>query len=103
MEERKSSRIRRTFTPGFKRDAVRLVVVEQKTPTEVARNLGIARSLLQRWVDQLRDTVSASAPRPRRRSSDAERIRELEKKLRDVTEQRDILKKALAYFADEQK
>jgi transposase len=103
MEERKSSRIRRTFTPGFKRDAVRLVVVEQKTATEVARNLGIARSLLQRWVDQLRDAVSVAAPRPRRRSSDAERIRELEKKLRDVTEQRDILKKALAYFADEVK
>jgi transposase len=103
MEERKSSRIRRTFTPGFKRDAVRLVVGEGKTPTEVARDLGIARSLLQRWIDQLRDTLKASAPRTRRRSSDTERIRELEKKLRNVTEQRDILKKALAYFADEQK
>jgi len=90
MEERKSSRIRRTFTPGFKRDAVRLVVDAGKTPTEVARNLGIARSLLQRWVDQLRDTVRASVPRTRRRRSDVERIRELEKKLRDVTEPRDI-------------
>ena len=49
---RKSSRIRRTFTPGFKRDAVRLVD-EGKTVTEVARDLGIARSLLQRWKDQL--------------------------------------------------
>ena len=103
MEETNSTRIRRTFTPGFKRDAVRLVVEEGKTPTEVARDLGIARSLLQRWIDQLRDTVRAVRSRRGRHSSDAERIRELEKKLRDVTEQRDILKKALAYFADEQK
>ena len=102
MGEGKSSRVRRTFTPGFKRDAVRLVLDGGKTPTEVARNLGIARSLLQRWVEQLRATVSPPSSR-RRGSSDAERVRELEKKLRDVTEQRDILKKALAYFADEQK
>src|ERR1700747_119904 len=103
MEERKSSRVRRTFTPGFKRDAVRLVVAGGKTPTEVARDLGIARSLLQRWVEQLRASVQPPSSRRRGRSSDAERVREREKKLRDVTEQRDILKKALAYFADEQK
>ena len=102
MEEKKSSRVRRTFTPGFKRDAVRLVLEGGQTPTEVARNLGIARSLLQRWVEQLRATVNPPSSR-RRGTSDAERVRELEKKLRDVTEQRDILKKALAYFADEQK
>ena len=35
--------------------------------------------------------------------SDAERIRQLEKELRDAREERDILKKALAYFADDQK
>jgi transposase len=96
---RKSSRIRRTFTPGFKRDAVRLVVDEGKSVSEVARNLGIARSLLQRWKDESSSTSVAEG----RRGGERERIRELEKKLRDVTEQRDILKKALAYFADEQK
>ena len=36
-------------------------------------------------------------------SGQAQKVRELEKKLRDVTMERDILKKALAYFADEQK
>ena len=99
---RKSSRIRRTFTPAFKRDAVRLLD-EGKTATEVARDLGVARSLLQRWKDQLAgDTTAGSATTPRRRATN-ERIRELERRLRDVTEQRDILKKALAYFADDQK
>jgi len=40
------ARVRRTFTPEFKRDAVHLVVTEGRTVSEVARNLGIARSLL---------------------------------------------------------
>ena len=99
---RKSSRIRRTFTPGFKCDAVRLVD-DGKTVTEVARDLGIARSLLQRWKDQLSGaTPEATAGSVRRRGT-SDRVRELEKRLRDVTEERDILKKALAYFADDQK
>ena len=98
----KSSRIRRTFTPRFKRDAVRLLD-EGKTATEVARDLGIARSLLQRWKDQLSGAAAEeSTVAPRRRATN-ERVRELERRLRDVTEQRDILKKALAYFADDQK
>src|SRR5262245_20595851 len=87
----KRSRIRRTFTPAFKRDAVRLVD-EGKTATEVARNLGIARSLLQRWKDQLAGTLDDVASKPRRHAP-SERVRELERRLRDVTEERDILKK----------
>src|SRR6185369_15461383 len=80
MDERKSSRVRRTFTPGFKRDAVRLVVDGGKTPTEVARDLGIARSLLQRWVEQLRASVQPPSSRRRGRSSDAEGVREASKR-----------------------
>jgi transposase len=69
--------VRRTFTPQFKKDAVALLR-EGRSATEVAQSLGIARSLLQRWKE------------------------ELEKKLSRVPEERDILKKALAYFADDQ-
>jgi transposase len=98
----KTSRIRRTFTPRFKRDAVRLLD-EGKTATEVARDLGIARSLLQRWKDQLAGAADADPSASPRRRATSERVRELERRLRDVTEQRDILKKALAYFADDQK
>ena len=96
------ARVRRTFTPEFKRDAVALVTREGKTATEVARNLGIARSLLQRWIEQHRDQDPDANPR-KLRKSEAEELRQLRKRLRDVTEERDILKKALAYFADDQK
>ena len=88
------ARVRRTFTPEFKRDAVRLVVSEKKTLSEVARNLGLARSLLQRWIDQSRDQQADGSPR-KTRGPETEETRELRKKLRDVTEERDILKKAL--------
>lgn len=96
------ARVRRTFTPEFKRDAVRLVVNEKKTVSEVARNLGIARSLLQRWIDQSRDQAADGSPR-KAKGSETEEMRALRKQLRDNTEERDILKKALAYFADDQK
>ena len=96
------ARVRRTFTPQFKRDAVALVSKGGKTVSEVARNLGLARSLLQRWIEQHADQDREGLPR-KVRSTETEETRELQKKLRDVTEERDILKKALAYFADDQK
>ena len=96
------ARVRRTFTPEFKRDAVALVTREKKTLSEVARNLGIARSLLQRWIEQHADQDGTGNPR-RVRGSESEELKKLQKRLRDVTEERDILKKALAYFADDQK
>ena len=96
------ARVRRTFTPEFKRDAVRLVVTEGKTVSELARNLGLARSLLQRWVEQHADQDRDDNPRTVR-GVDNNEMKKLRKRLRDVTEERDILKKALAYFADDQK
>jgi transposase len=96
------ARVRRTFTPEFKRDAVALVAREGKTVSEVARNLGIARSLLQRWIEASRDQDRDGKPR-KTQATEAEELRKLRKQLRDVTEERDILKKALAYFADDQK
>lgn len=98
--EKSTTRVRRAFTPEFKRDAIRLVN-KGRTVTEVARDLGIARSLLQYWIRQQGTGSSPAAPSDAR--SDAERIRQLEKELRDAREERDILKKALAYFADDQK
>jgi len=96
------ARVRRTFTPEFKRDAVALVSREGKTVSEVARNLGIARSLLQRWIEQDRDQDRNGNPR-KARGVETEELRQLRKRLCDVTEERDTLKKALAYFADHQK
>jgi transposase len=101
---KKLSRIRRTFTPQFKKDAVALVL-GGRTVNEVAHDLGIARSLLQRWKTQLarEPDVPVAFPGVGRLAPQAEQLRQLQQRLRAITEERDILKKALAYFADDQK
>ena len=92
---KRTIRVRRTFTPQFKKDAVHLVVEEGKSLTEVATHLGIARSLLQRWREQLTDTPTEAFPGRGRLAPQARRVRELEQKLREVTQERDILKNGL--------
>src|SRR5947207_14131977 len=100
---KRTMRVGWTFTPQFKQGAVHLVVEEGKSLSEVATHLGIARSLLQRWREQLTDTPTEAFPGRGRLAPQARRVRELEQKLREVTQERDILKKALAYFANDRK
>jgi transposase len=71
----------------------------------VAHDLGIARSLLQRWKTQLTraSEPTVAFPGTGRLPRQAEEVRQLQQRLRAVTEERDILRKALAYFADDQK
>jgi len=99
---KKTTRERRNFTPEFKKDAVRLVN-SGRSVSDVARSLGVARSLLQRWREQLEAKSAVAFPGQGKQSGEAEEIRKLRQKLRDVTEERDIIKKALAYFANDQK
>jgi transposase-like protein len=53
VQGKETTRLRRTFNPQFKKLAVRLVVEEGKSLTEVAAHLGIARRPLQRWREEL--------------------------------------------------
>jgi transposase len=99
---KQTTRVRRSFTPQFKKDAVALVR-DGRSVTAVAHDLGIARSLLQRWRDQFGEVADAPVLEPGRRRPAVDEVRRLQQQLRDVTEERDILKKALAYFADDQK
>jgi transposase-like protein len=63
---KKITRVRRTFTPQFKRDAVALIR-DGRSLTEVAHDLGIARSLLQHWQKQLRQDSGDAVPGTGRR------------------------------------
>jgi transposase len=71
----------------------------------LALPLGLARSLLQRWKIQLarEPELPTAFPGSGRLAPQAEQLRQLQQRLRAVTEERDILKKALAYYADDQK
>jgi transposase len=93
------TKTRRSFTDEFKREAVKLVKQSGAKVTHIARDLGIEQSVLRRWVDQERGGVLDMRPsRPIRSEADGE-VERLQRELRRVTMERDILKKALGYFA----
>ena len=94
---------RRIFTEAFKKEAVRLFKQQDLTLAEVSRHLDIAPKSLKTWglyVGALYEapTLKASIG-VAKLTSDQLRIRELERELAIAREERDILKKATAYFA----
>ena len=94
-------RTRKKYTREFKLEAVRLVVEQGHPVTEVARDLGINDSLLHQWKRRLRDEGALAFPgNGRSAGGEQEReIQELRKELAKVKQEREILKKAAAYFA----
>ena len=94
---------RRTYTREFKLDAVRMAIERNRTVAEVADNLGISPSLLQRWRKQFEADGSVAFPGQGKLKPDDEEIRRLRRELADTRQERDILKKAMAYFVKERK
>ncbi len=95
------ARSRRKHSAEFKRDAVRLTHEPGRTVGEVATSLGLDRSQLQRWKSEI-DAHGASAfPGNGRAKASDEEVLQLRKDLARAQQERDILKKALAYFAKE--
>lgn len=90
---------RRRFDREFKIEAVKLAARGDKKSSQVARDLGISENVLSRWKRQLSDDPSFAFPGKGHLKPADEELRKLKKQLRDVTEERDILKKALAIFS----
>ena len=90
---------KRTFTKEFKEEAVRLVEAEGLSINKAATDLGISESALRKWVLSYQAKGSAAFPGSGKLSPAEQKIRELEKKLRLAEMERDILKKATAFFA----
>ncbi len=96
-----SERQRTRFSKEFKLEAVRLLELGQKPATQLALELGIQRNQLYKWQEQLKKSSADAAFRgPGRQPLNAQaEIERLRRELKKVTEERDILKKAAAYFA----
>jgi transposase len=89
---------RKRFTTEFKREAIRMMASSGKTPAEIARELGVHRNQLYKWKEQLGNSGSAAASMKDR---DGDELARLRRELERVKEERDIFKKAAAYFAKE--
>ena len=91
---------RRKHSDEFKREAVRLTYEPGRSVAAVATDLGIDRSLLQRWRALMRPgDVDERLARTGKPKTTGEEIQQLRRELARVTEEREILKKALAFFA----
>ena len=92
---------RRKYDPDFKRNAVKLAEEPGRTVSSVAENLGISKDLLYRWQRTQRVNKELAFPGNGREALtfEQQKIRALEKELKNVEMERDILKKAMAIFS----
>lgn len=98
MAEAKQRRIRRKFTEEFKAGAVRLVLREGRTVAQVGRELDLAESVLHAWVKQAR-IDQGKGPPGALTSEERDELARLRKEVRVLKEEKEILRKAAAFFA----
>ena len=88
----------RKYTTEFKLDAVRLALSSESSQAQVARDLGIKEPSLYNWISQYRGDVLES---PNTLSPEQE-LTALKKEVVQLKQERELLKKAAAYFAKHQ-
>ena len=92
---------RKHFTKEFKIEAVRLLEQSGKSGTELARQIGVRRNQLYKWQSELRGKADRAFPGRGPHPESADELTRLKRELESVKQERDILKKAVAFFAKE--
>ena len=100
MAESRKRRPRRQFDDDFKTQAVRLVLDDGKTIPSVARDLDLTESSLRKWVDHAR--ADRTQGRTGLTTAEREELARLRKENRELRTEREMLKKAAAFFAKHQ-
>ncbi len=91
---------RTTYSKEFKLEALRQLELGERPGTEIARDLGIRRNLLYKWQEQLSEHgEGAFQGSGRKPATQLDELAKVKKELAEVKMERDILKKAAAYFA----
>jgi len=93
------TKIRRTYTDEFKREAVQLLETSGKSVRQLERELGIGKTCLSRWRRELEVRDQQAFPGQGRVAPEQGRIRKLEREVEILRQERDILKKAVAIFS----
>jgi transposase len=97
-----SSLQRRKYDAQFKIEAVRLVL-NGRPIKQVASDLGINANVLSRWRREYHQDNEQAFPGKGHLKPEDQELHQIKKQLRDITEERDILKKALAIFSKQSK
>lgn len=92
---------RRRYTDEFKIEAVRLVRASAHPVAQVARDLGIPENVLYRWRTQHQQAETHGTTRVVTQRAEAEELTRVKRALARVTQERDFLRRAAAFFAKE--
>ena len=90
---------KRKYDKAFKLEVLKMIQQSDKTIKSIAQELGIHPGVISRWRKQFREQENEAFPGKGHQTPEDEEIRRLKKELTDVKEERDILKKAVAFFA----
>ena len=97
---KKTRRARRAFTEDFKVDAVRLCQAGGRTVGQVAKDLDLTETALREWVRRA-EAAAQVAPKEAITNEERAELAELRKRVKRLEMEREILKKAAAFFAKE--
>ena len=96
------ARQRRRYALEFKQEAAQLVTQRGRPPAQVGRDLNIDRSLIRAWVEKSKAGQLVESPNPPVAAPGLEEeVRRLRRENAILREEREILKKAAAFFAKE--
>jgi transposase len=91
---------KKLFTQEFRDEAVRLAQTSGRSRREIASDLGIGLSTLRNWIDRRRDRQMEQPP-PERQEDMAAELKRLRRENEVLRQEREILKRATAFFAKE--
>jgi transposase len=100
MSDRKP---RKTFDKEFKISAVKLVLDSDRTATQIAADLGISGNTLLNWKKKYLEDAKNAFPGKGRLKPEDEELRKKDREIATLKMERDILKKAISFFAKDVK
>jgi transposase len=93
-------RKRRSFTPEYKAEVVKLAQTSGKTPGQIARELDLTETAVRAWIKQA-EVDSGGGGRGALTTSEREELAALKREVKTLRMEREVLKKAAAFFAKE--
>ncbi len=94
---------RRNYSPEFKRETVNYINEHEVSIREASKKFGVGSTALRRWRVEYQDDAEQAFPGQGNLRAESKRIKELEEENKRLRQEREILKKATAFFAKEVK
>ena len=90
------NKTRKNFDPQFRLDAAQLVVDQGYTIKQASESMGVSKTSMENWVRQLKHERQGKTPKGAAMTEEQRKIKELEKRIRQIELEKEILKKATA-------